>query len=108
MAQTRLVIVDDDPIFRLDLKQLLQGLGYLVAAEVADARSALEAARALRPDLVIMDIQLEGAPDGITAAATLTAERLAPVLLLTGFGDLDLIQRAKDAGVVGYLMKPIT
>src|SRR3954470_11205622 len=106
MAQTRLVIADDDSIIRLDLRDLLQRMGYVVAGEAADAQSAVNMAREVRPDLVIMDIRMSGTMDGIDAAAILTAEHIAPVLLLTAFSDIELVQRATEAGVVGYLLKP--
>src|SRR6476620_10580248 len=108
MAQTRLIIVDDDSIIRLDLRELLKGMGYNVIGEAADATSAINLARDIRPDLVIMDIRMPGDLDGIDAAATLTAEGVAPVLLLTAFSDPDLVRRATEAGVVGYLLKPFS
>ena len=108
MAQVRLLIVDDDSIIRLDLRDLLTRMGYLVAGEAADAQTAINLARSIRPDLVIMDIRMPGGPDGIDAAATLTQEKVAPVLLLTAFSDLELVRRAAEAGVVGYLLKPFS
>ena len=108
MAQTRIIIVDDDSLIRMDLRDLLQRMGYLVVGEAGDAQSSINTARSLRPDLVIMDVRMAGDKDGIDAAATLTAERLAPVLLLTAFSDMDLVQRATEAGVGGYLLKPFS
>jgi response regulator NasT len=108
MAQTRIIIVDDDSLIRMDLRDLLQRMGYLVVGEAGDAQSGINTARSLRPDLVIMDVRMAGDKDGIDAAATLTAERLAPVLLLTAFSDMDLVQRATEAGVGGYLLKPFS
>lgn len=105
MARTRIVIADDESIIRMDLKEMLTSLGYLVVGEAGDGRSAVSLARELDPDLVIMDIKMPDM-DGIEAAQVLTEERIAPVLLLTAFGQRDLIQRAKEAGVVGYLVKP--
>jgi len=99
------IIADDDAITRLDLREMLDSLGYLVVGEVGDGRSAVHQARELRPDLVIMDIKMP-VMDGIDAARILTEERIAPVLLLTAYGDEDLVQRAKEAGVVGYIVKP--
>ncbi len=107
-AQTRILIVDDDSLIRLDLRGLLEQMGYAVVGEAGDAAGAISSARNLRPDLVFMDIRMAGDLDGIDAAATLTAENLAPVLLLTAFSDLELVQRAADAGVVGYLLKPFS
>lgn len=106
MAQTRVVIADDDPIIRMDLREMLSGLGYLVVGESGDATSAINLARELKPDLVIMDIRMPEM-DGIEAAQTLTAEDVAPVLLLTAYSEPDLVQRATQAGVIGYLVKPV-
>ncbi|MCB0078975.1 MAG: response regulator [Anaerolineales bacterium] len=105
MARTRIIIADDESIIRLDLKEILDTLGYLVVGDVGDGQSAVNLARELRPDLVIMDIKMPGM-DGIEAARILTEERIAPVVLLTAFGQRDLIERAKEAGVVAYLVKP--
>ena len=100
-----MIIADDDAITRMDLREMLDSLGYLVVGEVGDGQSAVHQARELRPDLVIMDIKMP-LMDGIDAARVLTEERVAPVLLLTAYGDEDLVQRAKEAGVVGYIVKP--
>jgi response regulator NasT len=102
------LIVDDDPIFRLDLRDLLRMMGYFVVGEVGDAQRAITLARKLRPDLVIMDVQLPGEMDGIAAAEILTGEQGTAVLLLTGYSNTDLAQRAAAAGVTGYLVKPVT
>jgi response regulator NasT len=105
MARTRIIVADDESIIRMDLKEMLNSLGYLVIGEVGDGRSAVNLARELRPDLVIMDIKMPDM-DGIEATKVLTEEKIAPVLLLTAFGQRELIDRAKEAGVVGYLVKP--
>ncbi|HEX9015267.1 MAG TPA: response regulator [Chloroflexota bacterium] len=105
MAQTRVVIADDESIIRMDLREMLTNLGYLVVAETGDGQSAVNVARELRPDLVIMDIKMPDL-DGIQAARILTEERIAPVLLLTAFSQQELIDGAKEAGVVGYIVKP--
>jgi response regulator NasT len=105
MAQTRLVIADDESLIRMNLKETLVGLGYLVVGEAGDGVSAINLARELRPDMVIMDIKMPKL-DGIKAAEVLTQERLAPVVLLTAYSDRDLVERAKEAGVVSYLVKP--
>lgn len=105
MAQTRLVIADDESLIRMNLKETLVGLGYLVVGEAGDGVSAINLARELRPDMVIMDIKMPKL-DGIKAAEMLTQERLAPVVLLTAYSDRDLVERAKEAGVVSYLVKP--
>ena len=102
------LIVDDDLIFCLDLRDLLGTLGYLVVGEAGDAQRAVALARKLRPDLVIMDVRLPGDTEGIAAAEILTSEQIAAVLLVTGCSDLDLAQRAANAGATGYLLKPLT
>jgi response regulator NasT len=101
----RVLVADDESIIRLDLGEMLTNLGYEVVGEVGDGAAAVEFARRLRPDLVIMDIKMPGV-DGIAAARELTKERVAPVLLLTAYSEQDLVERAKEAGVVAYLVKP--
>jgi len=105
MAKTRVIIADDESVIRMDLREMLTCLGYLVVGEAGDGQSAVNMARELRPDLVIMDFKMPNL-DGIAAAQILTEERVAPVLLLTAFSQRDLVERAKEAGVVGYLLKP--
>lgn len=105
--RTRVVIADDESIIRMDLREMLTNLGYLVVGEVGDGRSAVNLARELKPDLIVMDIKFEGDEfDGIEAARVLTEERVAPVLLLTAYSQRELVVRAREAGVVGYLVKP--
>lgn len=105
--RTRVIIADDESIIRMDLREMMTNLGYLVVGEVGDGRSAVNLARELKPDIVVMDIKFEGEEyDGIDAARTLTQERVAPVLLLTAYSQRDLVLRAREAGVVGYLVKP--
>lgn len=105
MERTRVIVADDESIIRMDLREMLTNLGYLVVGEAGDGRSAVNQARELRPDVVIMDIKMPDM-DGIEAARILTQERIAPVVLLTAFSQRDLVERAKEAGVVGYLVKP--
>jgi AmiR/NasT family two-component response regulator len=88
------------------MREMLTNLGYLVVGEVADGTSAVNLARELKPDIVIMDIKMPDL-DGIDAARILTQERIAPVVLLTAYSQSELIERAKEAGVVGYIVKPI-
>jgi AmiR/NasT family two-component response regulator len=101
----RVLIADDEPLIRLDLKNMLESLGYEVIAEAGDGVSAVEAARTLKPDVAILDIKMPSM-DGIDAANILNSERIAPVVLLTAYSDMDLINRAKEAGVFAYLVKP--
>ncbi len=103
--QLRLVIADDESIIRMNLRETLIGLGYLVVGDAGDGVSAIHLARELRPDLVIMDIKMPKL-DGIQAAKVLTEERIAPVLLLTAYSDRELVDRAREAGVVNYIVKP--
>ena len=105
--RTRVIIADDESIIRMDLREMLTNLGYLVIGEVGDGRSAVNLSQELKPDVVIMDIKFEGDEfDGIDAARVLTEERIAPVLLLTAYSQRELVVRAREAGVVGYLVKP--
>lgn len=105
MERTRIVIADDESLIRMDLREMLTNLGYLVVGEGGDGQSAVNLARELRPDIVIMDIKM---PDlnGIEAAQILTSEKIAPVLLLSAYSQQELVQQATDAGVAGYLVKP--
>jgi AmiR/NasT family two-component response regulator len=105
VKRKRILIADDESIILMDLREMLTNLGYLVVGEANDGQSAVNMARELRPDLVVMDIKMPDM-DGIEAAQVLTEERLAPVLLLTAYSQQELIDRAKEAGVVGYLVKP--
>lgn len=101
----RILIADDESLIRLDLREMLTHLGYDVIAEAGDGETAMELARKLHPDLVVMDIKMPRV-DGITAAEQLTREKIAPVVLVTAYSDQGLVDRAKDAGVVGYVVKP--
>ena len=105
MERTRVIIADDESVIRTDLREMLTNLNYLVVGDVGDGRSAVNLARELKPDVVIMDIKMPDM-DGIEAAKLMTQEKIAPVLLLTAYAQRDLVDRAKEAGVVGYLVKP--
>jgi two-component system, response regulator PdtaR len=102
---TRIILAEDDVVIRMDLKEELERQGYLVVGQVGDGQSAVNLTRELRPDLVVMDIRMPEL-DGIAAAELLTREKLAPVVLLTAYSDEDLIDRARNAGVVHYVTKP--
>jgi two-component system, response regulator PdtaR len=105
VERTRVIIADDESLIRMDLREMLTNQGYLVVGEVGDGRSAVNLARELRPDIVIMDIKMPDM-DGIEAAKIMTEERIAPVLLLSAYSQQELVQRARQAGVAGYLVKP--
>ncbi len=105
MERTRIIIADDEALIRMDLREMLTHLGYLVVGEIGDGRSAVNLARELRPDIVIMDIKMPDL-DGIEAARILTEEKIAPVLLLSAYSQRELVVRAREAGVAGYLVKP--
>src|SRR6478672_1076054 len=106
MTRRRIVIAEDEPVARLDLGQMLEILGHEVVGEAGDGRTAVDLAREVTPDLVIMDIKMPGEIDGLGAASLLAEERVAPVLLLTAYSDQEFIDRAREAGVMGYLVKP--
>jgi two-component system, response regulator PdtaR len=105
LTQRRIVIAEDESISRMDLREILANLGYLVVGEAGDGRSAVNLARELRPDLVVMDLKMPEM-DGIAASRILTEEKIAPVLVLTAHSDREFIDGALDAGVMGYLVKP--
>ena len=106
MKPLKIVIADDEAVIRMDLKEILQEAGHEIVGETANGRRAVAIVRDVRPDLVIMDIKMPDM-DGVEAARLIAADHLAPVLLLTAFDDEELIERAKDAGVLAYLVKPV-
>lgn len=101
----RLVIAEDEALIRLDLRETLEEEGYEVVGETSRGDEIVSLVRAQRPDLAILDINLPGG-DGLTAAAEITAERLAAVLILTAFSQRELVDRAREAGALAYLVKP--
>jgi two-component system, response regulator PdtaR len=101
----RVVIAEDEAIIRLDLKEILEEEGYEVVGESGRGDEAVELVRAKNPDLVILDIKMPGL-DGLAAAREITGERRAAVLILTAFSQRDLIDQARDAGALAYLIKP--
>jgi AmiR/NasT family two-component response regulator len=101
----RVLIADDDPIILLDLKQMLESMEYHVVAEAGDGKQAIELARSIRPDVCVLDVKMP-VMDGVEVATLLAQENIAPALLLTAYSDRELIDRAKEAGVFGYLVKP--
>jgi len=107
VARRRVLIADDDPLMRMDLAEMLTEEGFEVVGQVGDGERAVELARTLRPDLVILDVKMPG-KDGIQAAAEIADEQIAPVIILTAYSDRDLVQRAIDAGAMTYLAKPFS
>ncbi|MHB0912372.1 MAG: ANTAR domain-containing response regulator [Armatimonadota bacterium] len=105
MEALRILIADDESIIRLDLKNILENMGHKVVAEAGDGKTAVELAKRSEIDLAILDIKMPEM-DGLDAAKAITDEKLCPVLLLTAYSQQDLIQRAREAGVFGYLVKP--
>ena len=102
---TRVVIAEDEAIIRLDLKELLEDEGYDVVGETGRGDEAIELVRTLRPDLTILDIKMPGV-DGLSVARQVAEERLAAVLILTAFSQRELVEQARDAGALAYLVKP--
>src|SRR5918995_6662658 len=97
----RIVIAEDEAIIRLELKEMLEEEGFEVVGEASDGEAAIRLAKEQTPDLVIMDIKMPGM-DGLTAAERIVEEDLAAVLILTAFSQRDLVQRAAEAGAMGY------
>ncbi|ERL05711.1 ANTAR domain-containing response regulator [Mitsuokella sp. oral taxon 131] len=102
----RLVIADNESLIRMDLREMLEEAGHEIVGEAMDGRKAVVLTRSHRPDLVIMDIKMPQM-DGIAAAKKMAEEKLAPVLLLTAFSQPEIVEKAKDSGVLGYLVKPV-
>jgi response regulator NasT len=101
------VIAEDEALIRLDLKETLDELGYDVVGEAGDGERAVQLADELRPDLVILDVKMP-VLDGISAALRIAGARVAPVVILTAFSQRDLVERARDAGAMAYLVKPFS
>lgn len=106
MEKLTIVIADNESIIRMDLKEMLQEAGHTVVGEAVDGLRAVELVRLHRPDLVIMDIKMPEM-DGIAAAKIISNEKIAPVLLLTAFSQKEIVEKAKDSGVLAYLVKPV-
>jgi len=104
-AHRRVLIAEDEALIRLDLKEMLEEEGYDVCGEAGDGETAVRMAMDLRPELVILDVQMP-VLDGIAAAEQIAAARVAPVVILTAFSQRDLVERARDAGAMAYLVKP--
>ena len=103
----RVVVAEDEAVIRLDIVEMLREVGYDVVGEAADGESAIRLAEELRPDLVVMDIKMP-VLDGISAAERIAKARIAPVVLLTAFSQKELVERARDAGAMAYVVKPFS
>jgi response regulator NasT len=101
----RVVIAEDEALIRLDLAEMLGEEGYDVVGQAGDGERAVELAEELRPDLVVLDVKMPKL-DGISAAQRIAEQRIAPVVILTAFSQRDLVERARDAGAMAYLVKP--
>lgn len=101
----RLVLAEDEALIRLDLKETLEEEGYEIVGEAADGAKAIELVRETNPEVAILDIKMPGT-DGLTAAKVIIEERLAAVVILTAFSQRDLIDQAREAGALAYVVKP--
>lgn len=106
-AHRTVVIAEDETLIRMDLAEMLTEEGYVVVGEAGDGARAIELAEELRPDLVILDVKMP-VLDGISAAEAIAGKRIAPVVILTAFSQRDLVERARDAGAMAYLVKPFS
>ena len=107
MQRLRIVIADDESIRVMSLRSQLEALGHQVVGEAATGREVVEIARQVKPDLTILDIKMPEM-DGIEAAKAITAEQPIPIILLTAYSEEELVERAAEAGVLAYLMKPVS
>ena len=103
----RVIVAEDEAIIRLDLAEMLGEAGYDVVGQAGDGEQAVAMALELKPDIVIMDVKMP-VMDGITAAEQIGKERICPVVMLTAFSQTELVERARDAGVMAYVVKPFT
>jgi response regulator NasT len=107
LQPVRVVIAEDEALIRMDLAEMLADEGYEVVGQAGDGQQAVALAEQLRPDLVILDVKMP-VLDGIAAAERIAAQRIAPVVMLTAFSQRDLVERARDAGAMAYLVKPFS
>ena len=105
MSTTRIVIAEDEPLIRLDLRESLVEQGYDVVGEAGDGAEALSLVREHKPEVTILDIKMPNV-DGLTPAREIVAERLSAVVILTAFSQRELVEQARDAGALNYLVKP--
>ena len=103
----RVVIAEDEALIRMDLAEMLAEEGFEVVGQAGDGETAVELAERHRPDLVVLDVKMPRL-DGIAAAQRIASQRIAPIVILTAFSQRDLVERARDAGAMTYLVKPFT
>ena len=103
----RVLLAEDEALIRLDLAEMLTEAGYEVVGQASNGEEAVSLAESLRPDLIIMDVKMP-VMDGLTAAETIGEQRICPVIMLTAFSQKELVERARDAGVMAYIVKPFT
>ncbi|AHC26249.1 transcriptional regulator [Mycolicibacterium neoaurum] len=106
-AARRVLIAEDEALIRMDLAEMLRDEGYEVVGQAGDGQEAVDLAESLTPDLVIMDVKMPRR-DGIDAASEIAAKRIAPIVILTAFSQRELVERARDAGAMAYLVKPFS
>lgn len=106
-TRKRVLVAEDESLIRMDVVEMLEGEGYEVVGEAQNGQRAIDLARELQPDLVLMDVKMP-VLDGITAAEQIASDRIAPVVLLTAFSQKELIERAREAGAMAYVVKPYT
>ncbi len=107
LPRLRVVIAEDQALIRMDLAEMLAEEGYDVVGQAADGEEAIALAEEHRPDLVVLDVKMPRL-DGISAAQRIAEQRIAPVVILTAFGQRELVERARDAGAMAYVVKPFT
>ncbi len=106
-SSLRVLVAEDEALIRLDLAEMLGEAGHAVVGQAGEGQEAVDLASEVRPDVVIMDIKMPGL-DGVSAAEQIATRGIAPVIMLTAFSDRDLVERARDAGVMAYVVKPFT
>jgi two-component system, response regulator PdtaR len=106
-TRRRVLLAEDEALIRMDLAEMLRDEGYDIVGEAGDGQEAVELAEQHKPDLVIMDVKMPRR-DGIDAASEIASKRIAPIVVLTAFSQRDLVERARDAGAMAYLVKPFT
>lgn len=106
-ARRRVVVAEDESLIRMDVIEMLEAEGYEVVGEAENGQRAIELAKEREPDIVLMDVKMP-VLDGITAAEQIAADRIAPVVLLTAFSQKELVERAREAGAMAYVVKPYT